>query len=132
MARAVKMTAMPQLVSLFNAVGGGAAALVAIDDYFRVVGTPEIDISTSIFVVLGAVIGCVTFSGSIVASGKLQGLISGQPIIRPWTRPVDRGAGRDRRRAARSSWCCGAGRVSFGARRRHLERRPDRRSSSRP
>jgi NAD(P) transhydrogenase subunit beta len=88
MARAVKMTAMPQLVSLFNAVGGGAAALVAIDDYFHIVGTPEIDVWTSIFVVLGAVIGSVTFSGSIVASAKLQGLISGQPIISTWTRPV--------------------------------------------
>ena len=58
-ARTVKMTAMPQLVSLFNAVGGGAAALVAIDDYFHIVGTPEIDVWTSIFVVLGAVIGSV-------------------------------------------------------------------------
>ena len=83
MARQVKMTAMPQLVSLFNAVGGGAAALVAIDDYLRVVGTPEETISTSIFVVLGVVIGCVTFTGSIIASGKLQGLISGKPIPVP-------------------------------------------------
>jgi NAD(P) transhydrogenase subunit beta len=88
LALAVKMTAMPQLVSLFNAVGGGAAALVAIDDYFHIVGTAENDFWTSIFVVLGAVIGSVTFSGSIVASAKLQGLISGQPIISTWTRPV--------------------------------------------
>ena len=53
------MTAMPQLVSLFNAVGGGAAALVAIDDYIRIVvrQQPELSISTAIFVVLGAVIG---------------------------------------------------------------------------
>src|SRR5262245_11061450 len=57
LARAVKMTAMPQLVSLFNAVGGGAAALVAISDYFRIVGTSENDFWTSVFVVLGAVIG---------------------------------------------------------------------------
>jgi len=83
MARRVKMTAMPQLVSLFNAVGGGAAALVAIDDYLRVVGTPEESISTAVFVVLGVLIGCVTFTGSIVASGKLQGLISGKPIPVP-------------------------------------------------
>jgi NAD(P) transhydrogenase subunit beta len=82
-ARTVKMTAMPQLVSMFNAVGGGAAALVAIDDYIRVAGTPDETISTAIFVVLGAVIGCVTFSGSIVAAGKLQGLIPGKPIIVP-------------------------------------------------
>src|SRR5688572_8869431 len=76
MARRVAMTAMPQLVSLFNAVGGGAAALVAIDDYIRGVSIGEMEVSTAIFVVLGAVIGSVTFSGSLIASGKLQGLIS--------------------------------------------------------
>jgi NAD(P) transhydrogenase subunit beta len=94
MARTVKMTAMPQLVSLFNAVGGGAAALVAIDDYLRMVGDMASHgdaISTSIFVVLGAVIGCVTFSGSIVASGKLQGLISGKPIMVPGGRALTAG-----------------------------------------
>jgi NAD(P) transhydrogenase subunit beta len=79
-ARTVKMTAMPQLVSLFNAVGGGAAALVAIEDYLNLSAEgPSVD--TTIFVVLGVVIGCVTFTGSLVASGKLQGLIPGQPII---------------------------------------------------
>jgi NAD(P) transhydrogenase subunit beta len=83
LARTVKMTAMPQLVSLFNAVGGGAAALVAIDDYLRVQGTPEESISTAIFVVLGAAIGSITFSGSLIASGKLQGTISGKPIQVP-------------------------------------------------
>jgi H+-translocating NAD(P) transhydrogenase subunit beta len=82
-ARSVKMTAMPQLVSLFNAVGGGAAALVAIDDFIRIVGTPEQTLSTTIFVVLGAVIGSVTFTGSLIAGGKLQGLIPGKPIYIP-------------------------------------------------
>jgi NAD/NADP transhydrogenase beta subunit len=57
MALRVAMTAMPQLVSLFNAVGGGAAAIVALFDYGHVVGTPEEEISTAIFVVLGVVIG---------------------------------------------------------------------------
>ena len=79
----VAMTAMPQLVSLFNAVGGGAAAIVALFDYGHVVGTPEEDISTAIFVVLGVVIGSITFSGSLIASGKLQGLITGKPIRVP-------------------------------------------------
>src|SRR4249919_1515065 len=74
LARKVQMTAMPQLVSLFNAVGGGAAALVAIDDYIRGVQIGEMEVSTAIFVVLGAVIGSVTFSGSLIASGKLQGI----------------------------------------------------------
>jgi NAD(P) transhydrogenase subunit beta len=84
MALRVAMTAMPQLVSLFNAVGGGAAAIVAIFDYLHVLGQPEPEkLSTSIFVVLGVVIGSVTFSGSLIASGKLQGLISGKPIPIP-------------------------------------------------
>jgi len=80
-ARTVKMTAMPQLVSLFNAVGGGAAALVAIDDFIRLNSGAQVD--TTIFVVLGALIGSVTFSGSLIAGGKLQGLIPGKPIYVP-------------------------------------------------
>jgi H+-translocating NAD(P) transhydrogenase subunit beta len=82
-ARTVKMTAMPQLVSLFNAVGGGAAALVAIDDFIRLAGSGGADLSTTVFVVLGAVFGSVTFSGSLIAGGKLQGLIPGKPIVVP-------------------------------------------------
>ena len=89
LARGVAMTAMPQLVSLFNAVGGGAAALVAIDDYVHIVGTADLSPSTAIFVVLGVVIGSVTFSGSVIAGGKLQGLVPGKPITsqaRGWSR----------------------------------------------
>jgi NAD(P) transhydrogenase subunit beta len=90
MARNVKMTAMPQLVSLFNAVGGGAAAIVAIDDFLRVVGTPDETLSTAIFVVLGVAIGCITFTGSLVASGKLQGLriTPSKPVMIPGGRLV--------------------------------------------
>jgi NAD(P) transhydrogenase subunit beta len=88
-ARTVKMTAMPQLVSLFNAVGGGAAALVAIDDFIRLnSGGAVAPIDTTIFVVLGAVIGSVTFTGSLIAGGKLQGLIPGKPINVPGGRIV--------------------------------------------
>jgi len=82
-ARTVKMTAMPQLVSLFNAVGGGAAALIAIDDYLRLVGGDTVRIDLHIFIVLDIIIGSITFTGSIIASGKLQGLIPGKPIIVP-------------------------------------------------
>jgi NAD(P) transhydrogenase subunit beta len=80
-ARTVKMTAMPQLVSLFNAVGGGAAALIAIDDYLGLTTapTPQINVAT----VLDIVIGSITFTGSLIASGKLQGLIPGKPIAIP-------------------------------------------------
>ncbi|MGK2852149.1 MAG: NAD(P)(+) transhydrogenase (Re/Si-specific) subunit beta [Candidatus Limnocylindrales bacterium] len=83
-ARTVKMTAMPQLVSLFNAVGGGAAALIAIEDYLRLAGEGSaVRIDTNIFIVLDIIIGSITFTGSIIASGKLQGLIPGKPIQIP-------------------------------------------------
>jgi len=93
MARTIEMTAMPQLVSLFNAVGGGAAALVAINDYVHVTGsTAGVAESVTIFTILDVLIGAVTFSGSIIAAGKLQGLIDGAPITFPGSRAVNFGA----------------------------------------
>jgi H+-translocating NAD(P) transhydrogenase subunit beta len=86
LARSVEMTAMPQLVSVFNAVGGGAAALVAISDFVRLAGiahAPEIPARTSVFSVLDIVIGAVTFSGSVIAAGKLQGVVASRPIVVP-------------------------------------------------
>jgi H+-translocating NAD(P) transhydrogenase subunit beta len=80
-ARTVQMTAIPQLVSAFNSVGGGAAALVAIYGYYYAESRGTVLGTTSVFTVLDVLIGSVTFSGSIIAAGKLQGLISGQPII---------------------------------------------------
>ncbi|MGH3189846.1 MAG: NAD(P)(+) transhydrogenase (Re/Si-specific) subunit beta [Streptosporangiaceae bacterium] len=80
-ARTVRMTAVPQLVSAFNSVGGGAAALVAIYGYYYAESRGTVLGTTSVFTVLDVLIGAVTFSGSIIAAGKLQGLISGQPII---------------------------------------------------
>ena len=71
-ARTVKMTAMPQLVSLFNAVGGGAAALIAIDDYLKLTAVPDPQVNVA--TVLDIVIGSITFTGSLIASGKLMGL----------------------------------------------------------
>ncbi len=87
-ARTVRMTAMPQLVSLFNAVGGGAAALIAIDDYIHLAGVQtilpvSIPLEISIPTVLDVVIGGITFTGSLIASGKLMGVISGKPIRVP-------------------------------------------------
>ena len=89
-ARTIQMTAMPQLVSVFNAVGGGAAALVAIHDYMRLADAGQgvagwITITT----VLGVIIGAVTFSGSIVAAGKLQGVITSAPVSFPGARAVN-------------------------------------------
>src|SRR5215212_6105495 len=57
-ARSVKMTAMPQLVSLFNAVGGGAAALIAIDDYLRIAAAPGL--VENVAIVLDIIIGSIT------------------------------------------------------------------------
>jgi proton-translocating NAD(P)+ transhydrogenase subunit beta len=71
-ARTVKMTAMPQLVSLFNAVGGGAAALIAINDYLGLNAAPTLQVNVA--TVLDIVIGSITFTGSLIASGKLMGL----------------------------------------------------------
>src|SRR3990172_7142895 len=83
-AKTVKMTAMPQLVSLFNAVGGGAAALIAIDDYLRLSGeVASISLQISIPTVLDILIGSITFTGSLIASGKLMDVISGKPIMLP-------------------------------------------------
>jgi NAD(P) transhydrogenase subunit beta len=88
-ARTVKMTAMPQLVSLFNAVGGGAAALIAIEDYLRLSSAgANVPLDTNIFIVLDIIIGSITFTGSLIASGKLQGLIAGKPILIPGGRIV--------------------------------------------
>ena len=81
-ARTVQMTAMPQLVSMFNAVGGGAAALVAIYGYIQDESAPGGVLgTTTVFTALDVIIGSVTFTGSLIAAGKLQGIITGQPVI---------------------------------------------------
>jgi NAD(P) transhydrogenase subunit beta len=81
-ARTIKMTAMPQLVSMFNAVGGGAATLVGVYDYLHTENLPGGVLgTTTVATLLDVIIGCVTFSGSLIAAGKLQGVIGGQPIV---------------------------------------------------
>jgi NAD(P) transhydrogenase subunit beta len=78
-ARTVKMTAMPQMVALFNGVGGGAAALVALSELLRGAGSrPEIQIGVpSVFAII---IGGISFAGSLIAFAKLQELMTGIPI----------------------------------------------------
>ena len=90
MARTVAMTAMPQLVPLFNAMGGGAAALLAIDDFVRMSSqrTPEgalasLDGWLIFFIMVDVVVGSITFTGSLIASAKLMGRLKGQPIVLP-------------------------------------------------
>ncbi len=71
-ARKVKMTAMPQLVSLYNATGGAASALVALLEYPNAVAG---NVGSIIVTVLGLIIGAVAFSGSMIAYGKLDGKV---------------------------------------------------------
>ncbi len=83
-ARRVKMTAMPQMVALFNGVGGGAAALIALAELHRILpdpGRPKIDIAVAI--ALSGLIGAISFAGSLIAFAKLQELIRGRPITYP-------------------------------------------------
>ncbi len=83
-ARFVKMTAMPQLVAIFNGVGGGAAALISIVEllHLHALGLhPAVYVTAE--VLLGVLIGSVSFSGSAVAFAKLQELITGRPITYP-------------------------------------------------
>jgi len=92
-ARRVPMTAMPQMVALFNGAGGGAAAVVAISEFLRDVGSkaPGAELFPLPFMVatlLGAVIGGVSLTGSIVAFGKLQGFIAARPVTYPAQRVV--------------------------------------------
>ena len=91
-ARRIQMTSMPQLVSLFNAVGGGAAALIAAGDAVSHVGSQslaQLPIRTTLTTTLDLIIGGVTFSGSLVAGGKLAGHIPGRPMSFPGGRALN-------------------------------------------
>jgi H+-translocating NAD(P) transhydrogenase subunit beta len=85
-ARRVQMTAMPQMVALFNGVGGGAVAVVALMEFMHSVSpTPVQQITT----VLSAIIGAVSFSGSMVAFAKLQELMTSRPLSYPGQKVVN-------------------------------------------
>ena len=90
----VAMTAMPEMVAIFNGFGGGASALVASAELFKYLNAKETYLKklaesnsdltiTMITIVFSVIIGSLTFSGSFIAWGKLQGKISGQPITYP-------------------------------------------------
>ncbi len=83
-ARLVKMTAMPQMVAVFNGFGGGASALIAVSEYFRLYdANTEMSLDTSVTIMLGVLIGTVTLSGSAIAMGKLQEVITGRAVRLP-------------------------------------------------
>ena len=81
-ARFVEMTAMPQLVAIFNGVGGGAAALVSITEFVHIKSTNPATYVT-LEVLLGVLIGTVSLSGSAIAFAKLQELMTGRPVTYP-------------------------------------------------
>ena len=99
----VEMTSMPQMVGLLNGFGGGASTLVALAEYYRGMATyqtalqsnPSLTLlehmpyQTTVSIVLGILVGAVTFNGSLVAYAKLQGLISGNSIRYPMQHPLN-------------------------------------------
>jgi H+-translocating NAD(P) transhydrogenase subunit beta len=81
-ARLVRMTAMPQMVALFNGVGGGAAALIALAEFHRLApGSGSLAGDVLAAIMFSALIGSISFSGSLVAFGKLQELLPGRPLV---------------------------------------------------
>jgi H+-translocating NAD(P) transhydrogenase subunit beta len=80
-ARRVKMTAIPQMVALFNGVGGGAVALISWAEFRR--GGGEFTLKHLIPILFAALVGSVSFWGSNIAFGKLQGILPGRPIMLP-------------------------------------------------
>ena len=79
-ARQVKMTAMPQMVALFNGVGGGAVFLIAWSEFRLTHGYTNTPTYIAIFSLFAAIVGSVSFWGSNIAFGKLQEIIPGRPI----------------------------------------------------
>src|SRR5947207_8664039 len=88
--RTVQMTAMPQMVALFNGMGGGTAALVSVAEFLRLGRAGEtIGIGEGASIVLGTAIGAISFTGSVIAFGKLQEILPGRPLQFPMQRVVN-------------------------------------------
>src|SRR6201997_204412 len=85
-ARYTKMTAMPQLVAFFNGVGGGTVALIALSEFIETSGFSafqhheEPTVHIVVASLFAAIIGSISFWGSIIAFGKLQEILPGRPI----------------------------------------------------
>ncbi len=90
--RVVKMTAMPQMVALFNGAGGGAAALVAAGELLKLLNASPgawLPFDQTFTIVLTSAIGALSFSGSIIAFLKLQEVMTGRPIVYPGQQVVN-------------------------------------------
>ena len=122
-ARLVKMTAMPQMVAIFNGVGGGAAALVSVTEFISLPGK-SLAIYKICEILFGVLVGSVSFAGSAVAFAKLQELMTGRPITYPAQQPINAAIGARHRGPARGhrrhgqhracSWSCSCCRWSWG------------------
>lgn len=91
MAVKIPMTGMPQMVGLLNGFGGGASALVALAEYYNRLNDPlnTFISSTTVTIILGILIGGVTFTGSLIAFGKLQGIVTGKVVKYPLQHPFN-------------------------------------------
>jgi NAD(P) transhydrogenase subunit beta len=91
-ARTVQMTAMPQMVALFNGMGGGTAALVSVAEYLRITsatGPASVGAGEATSIALGTAIGAISFTGSLIAFGKLQEILSSKPLQFPLQRVLN-------------------------------------------
>ncbi len=82
-ARQVQLTAMPQMVAIFNGLGGAASAVVASAQIVSQNDVGTVDEIGSITVAVSVIIGSLTFTGSLIAFGKLQGIVATQPLLMP-------------------------------------------------
>jgi NAD(P) transhydrogenase subunit beta len=82
-AQRVEMTSMPEMVAIFNGFGGAASVLVATSEYWRMAHDAgySMEMVVGVTIIISVIIGCVTLTGSLVAFGKLKGLINGRAIV---------------------------------------------------
>ncbi len=89
LARVVPMTAMPQMVALFNGMGGGTAAVVSVAEFQRFAASGAVSSGEAVSVAFGTTIGSIALTGSLIAFAKLQELMTGRPVRFPLQLPVN-------------------------------------------
>lgn len=91
MALKVPMTGMPQMVGLLNGFGGSASMLVALSEYYKIVNlhAGQFNVFSTITISLSILVGAVTFTGSLIAFGKLQGIVTGKVVKYPGQHPLN-------------------------------------------
>ncbi len=93
----VPMTGMPQMVGMLNGFGGGASTLVALAEYYKLNPNYPVDqglpfnlpVDQGVAIILSLLIGGVTFTGSMIAFGKLQGIVTGKVVKYPLQHPIN-------------------------------------------